>query len=230
MTSSSPPTNSEIGKAGWILIHSTAAHYPDFPTSKEKEAATNFMNSIASLYPCLSCRSHFSDYLKKHSPDVSSREKFMLWACSAHNHVNLKTGKNVFPCDMELLRKRWNPSRSGKDSKSMSNEKIILDRSETDEETKFTQNQTNISMEKASTSSESPPACTQSTSTVDELMGKASPTITKFKYKYNFKYDDASKNDIEERGETSDRNVLLQAIEGIKIAEKHGKKRGGENI
>jgi mitochondrial FAD-linked sulfhydryl oxidase len=44
-------------------------------------------------------------FLIPHS--VNSRSDLVLWWCMRHNEVNRKLGKPEFPCDLQLLDKRW---------------------------------------------------------------------------------------------------------------------------
>ncbi|CAN8076510.1 unnamed protein product [Agarophyton chilense] len=101
------PSKKEIGNAGWTLIHAIAANFPKDPSEKEKHHARAFLRSMTKLYPCKRCRLHFSKYLASTPPSLSSREAFMMWACGAHNAVNQRQGKQVFPCDMKTLEDRW---------------------------------------------------------------------------------------------------------------------------
>ncbi|CDF36087.1 unnamed protein product [Chondrus crispus] len=106
-TTSKPPSRKELGNAGWTLIHSIAANYPPTPSSSEQRHAKAFLKSIGKLYPCKRCRQHFSKYLSTTPPDLTSRDRFMLWACKAHNEVNRRQGKPEFPCQMQNLESRW---------------------------------------------------------------------------------------------------------------------------
>jgi hypothetical protein len=74
----SPPSSSaapgcplyieELGRSSWDLIHTTAAYYPDIPTEEDKKHATNFMISMAYLYPCDVCRREFIESVEKLPP------------------------------------------------------------------------------------------------------------------------------------------------------------------
>jgi len=38
---------------------------------------------------------------------VSSRDKLLLWTCAAHNEVNKRNEKAIYPCVIKTLNKRW---------------------------------------------------------------------------------------------------------------------------
>lgn len=107
MSSVKPPSKKELGNAGWTLIHSIAANYPQNPTDNEQRHAKNFLKAIGKLYPCKYCRRHFDKYISTNPPDLSSRDQFVLWACGAHNAVNRRSGKKEFPCRVSNLDARW---------------------------------------------------------------------------------------------------------------------------
>ncbi len=101
------PTKEELGRSSWTLIHTMAANYPQTPTHDQQTQAKSFFTALGSLYPCPLCRDHFDRYIAVNPPDVSTREKLLLWTCEAHNEVNRRKGKRVFPCTVTALDKRW---------------------------------------------------------------------------------------------------------------------------
>lgn len=122
----SPPNREELGRGGWTLIHTTAANYAEKPNEEEKKHANAFFRSLGALYPCKLCRDHFDRFIAIQPPEyvccascacfailtsvlcsVSSRDKLLLWTCIAHNEVNERNGKPVFPCAVKELDKRW---------------------------------------------------------------------------------------------------------------------------
>lgn len=102
-----PPGLNKIGRSGWTTVHSIAAYYPEEPTLRQKQAALNFLDSLAVLFPCDTCASDFEEYLRDHPPQLESRLQFSQWACDAHNAVNEKLGKPSFPCESALARWRF---------------------------------------------------------------------------------------------------------------------------
>lgn len=103
----SPPDRRALGRASWTAVHTLAANFPDVPTKEERESAMGFVKALAGLYPCKLCRYHFDRYVSVRPPDVSSRERFLLWTCEAHNEVSRRNRKPVFPCELGALDKRW---------------------------------------------------------------------------------------------------------------------------
>jgi FAD-linked sulfhydryl oxidase len=106
-----PPNKETIGRYSWGLLHTIAAHYPDDPSEDWKSHHQHFFHSFGKVFPCRSCRSHFSRYTKENPPKLENRESISLWTCEAHNEVNRMLNKEVFPCTLELLDIRW---RKGK--------------------------------------------------------------------------------------------------------------------
>ena len=90
-----------------VQLHTTAAYYPEHPTAEQRQHAHNFMVSLSHLFPCSYCAADFRDNLDFSPPQTESRAEFSVWVCKQHNIVNQKIGKNVFPCTMENLDKRW---------------------------------------------------------------------------------------------------------------------------
>lgn len=101
------PSKREIGNAGWTLIHSIAANYPEKPSEGDQYHAKAFLRSIGKLYPCKRCRQHFARYLAASPPVLTSRNEFLQWTCGAHNQVNKREGKPEFSCSMPSLEHRW---------------------------------------------------------------------------------------------------------------------------
>lgn|SRR3989338_634417 len=104
----SPPGLRKIGRAGWTLLHTVAAYYPEEPSAHQQGMAIQFLESLGALFPCHSCAGDFTDYIADHPPVVLSRSEFSLWLCMAHNHVNQKLDKPIFPCDQ--VDRRWRSS------------------------------------------------------------------------------------------------------------------------
>eukprot|EP00667_Euglena_gracilis_P013017 EG_transcript_13401 len=87
----------EIGRASWKVMHSVADRFPQFPSPLEQQAALQFMNSFAILYPCEKCRISFQQLLRQYPPDVSSQAAFSAWMSFFHNQINAHLGKPVTP-------------------------------------------------------------------------------------------------------------------------------------
>ena len=102
-----PPTKQELGSAGWTLLHTLAANYPDEPSPRLRTRAENLFRALGDLYPCPLCAGHLRRYMSAHPPDVLSRESFSLWTCGAHNAVNRRNHRPEFFCDLGVLDARW---------------------------------------------------------------------------------------------------------------------------
>ena len=107
----------ELGRAGWRLLHTTMAKFPDKPTKDEQTALFSYIHLFARLYPwsvyvlnlsfptallmgiCSGeCAGHFRQILNNFPPQVSTRSNAAAWACHVHNEVNKSLDKELFDC------------------------------------------------------------------------------------------------------------------------------------
>ena len=102
-----PPDSAKLGRAGWTVLHSMAAWYPDTPSVAEQTSMTQFLNAFADFYPCSYCAKDFRENLKALPPQVETRENLCMWLCKQHNIVNEKLGKPSFSCNLYDLDQRW---------------------------------------------------------------------------------------------------------------------------
>ncbi len=102
-----PLTRSELGRATWELLHSTAAYLPEQPSEEQRRAAEALVRALGVVYACAHCREHFAAHLARHPVDASSRRAYSKWVCDAHNAVNHALGKPLFECSEEALQRRW---------------------------------------------------------------------------------------------------------------------------
>ena len=102
-----PPGRSELGRAAWILMHTTAAYFPEVPTQNQQQIFLELYQRIASTYPCRECSTFFQESVQKDPPRVTSRRELSIWVCQLHNKVNAYLGRSPFPCTLEALDKRW---------------------------------------------------------------------------------------------------------------------------
>lgn len=106
------PLNREsLGRAGWTILHTVAAHFPDNPTEKDKQNARDFIYSFAQLYPCRHCAEGLRIHLEESPPNFDNRENLSLWVCRIHNIINEELGKPLQPCNIRELDKRWRESQ-----------------------------------------------------------------------------------------------------------------------
>eukprot|EP01062_Namystynia_karyoxenos_P047831 TRINITY_DN36212_c0_g1_i1.p2 TRINITY_DN36212_c0_g1~~TRINITY_DN36212_c0_g1_i1.p2 ORF type:complete len:250 (+),score=57.51 TRINITY_DN36212_c0_g1_i1:78-752(+) len=104
------PGPEDIGNAGWTVLHTVAAAYPTKPSREQQQHAWDFVRTWSHVYPCGHCAAHMRIGLKKHPPDVSSKEAFSVWTCRMHNQVNKHLGKAEFDCSVQNVLKRWHPT------------------------------------------------------------------------------------------------------------------------
>ena len=111
-----PPTKQELGQCGWTLIHTMAANFPENPAPRQRARVESFFRALGDLYPCPVCAAHFRGYMAEHPVQASSRADLSLWACGAHNEVNVRNGKEAFYCDIGVLDARWKDCGCGKNT------------------------------------------------------------------------------------------------------------------
>jgi mitochondrial FAD-linked sulfhydryl oxidase len=106
-----PPTKPSVGRCGWGLLHTLAAHYPDNPSDEWIDTHNRFYLAFSKVYPCKSCAVHFNYLIKQEPPELQNRAAISLWTCKMHNEINKMLNKEIFPCELENLDQRW---RKGK--------------------------------------------------------------------------------------------------------------------
>ncbi|TFY61734.1 hypothetical protein EVJ58_g4322 [Rhodofomes roseus] len=102
-----PPDVEQLGRATWTFLHTTAAYYPEKPTSNQRVNMLTLLRSLPVLYPCSHCASHLDTNIKENPPDVSGRVALSRWLCERHNDVNVRLGKLRFDCSIEKTDERW---------------------------------------------------------------------------------------------------------------------------
>ena len=92
------------GPACWTTMHA-------FACSVEEDSVEDFkafLKSAMKLIPCLECRNHYADYIKKCDPeiyviDMESASRFVF---DLHNYVNARLKK--ISAKTRILEERWN--------------------------------------------------------------------------------------------------------------------------
>jgi hypothetical protein len=59
-----PPDTVELGNAGWTLLHTVAAYYPQKASEDRQKQTLNFLQSLSNVYPCNYCAKDFQEDLK----------------------------------------------------------------------------------------------------------------------------------------------------------------------
>lgn len=93
-----PPT--AWGPGLWLLLHTTAAAYPEVPTPEDKKHHMAFLRSLAHVLPCDGCRKGMlalttAGPLKLTACVLRDKFAFFKWTVDLHNAVNAKVGKRV---------------------------------------------------------------------------------------------------------------------------------------
>lgn len=89
------------GPLGWMTLHSISSIYPENPTREERLLLEKFVEMFRDSITCMHCKGHFSSmlnrYKQSHPEWSSSRYNFFLFVCRAHNTVNRRLDKPIFP-------------------------------------------------------------------------------------------------------------------------------------
>ncbi len=97
----------EVGRAGWRFLHTLAANYPEKPHFHQKYAWYGLYETVATFYPCEKCREHLWDNIVRHGVHVQNRTDLSMYLCWLHNDVNKENGKELFPCEMDILMEKY---------------------------------------------------------------------------------------------------------------------------
>lgn len=62
------PGLKEIGRAGWTVLHTFAAYYPNSPSVSDQFHALAFVGTFAALFPCGHCASEFKEIIEEVHP------------------------------------------------------------------------------------------------------------------------------------------------------------------
>lgn len=108
----SPPGLVELGQAGWTLLHTMAAYYPEEADDTKQAVTHQFLRSFGKVFPCTECARDFQRIISDHPPQLRRRQDFVQWLCEAHNDVNQQLGKPAFPCSEAMA--RWRSPKASK--------------------------------------------------------------------------------------------------------------------
>ena len=110
MAKAGGPDPEELGRAGWLVLHTAAAAYPNHPTEAQRRHMYNFIVSWSHCYACSVCAYHMRQELKKNPPNVSSKRAVSRYVCQLHNSVNAMLDKPTHDCDPEKVLAFWHPT------------------------------------------------------------------------------------------------------------------------
>ena len=98
-----PPWTAELGWSSWTILHSSAAWYPDTPTTEQRTKITNSFHSLAEFYPCPWCADDFQDNIEKTPVQADTREDLCMWLCDQHQQdsLNQKLGETIISMQYE---------------------------------------------------------------------------------------------------------------------------------
>jgi hypothetical protein len=107
------------GPLGWMTLHSAASLYPDTPTEAEMLLMTKWLDNFKNTITCPSCQGHFAEMLTNYRAQfpnmMYSRQNFMVFTLRAHNAVNRRINKPVYPtvqACFDVLRKNVQYNKS----------------------------------------------------------------------------------------------------------------------
>ena len=89
------------GPLGWMTLHSVASLYPDTPTETERQLMITWLDLFRDTITCPTCLGHFTELLSSYRAQfpnmLYSRRDFLLFTFRAHNAVNKRLGKPIYP-------------------------------------------------------------------------------------------------------------------------------------
>jgi hypothetical protein len=104
-----PPDPDAIGRAGWTILHTTAAAFPHRPTSEQQQNFRDFIRSWSQVYPCSVCAYHMRQVLQTRPIVVTNKLEASRFVCELHNSVNEILDKPKFSCDPNTVLRAWHP-------------------------------------------------------------------------------------------------------------------------
>lgn len=102
--------SAELGRAGWGVLHTMAAAFPDQPSAVDQAAMDRFIYLFSRFYPCNMCAQTALQEMKRSPPVVTSGPDLHRWMCEYQNEVNERMGKPQFDCSLAMARWRGAPT------------------------------------------------------------------------------------------------------------------------
>lgn len=89
------------GDSLWTMMYAIVLNYPDFPTLQDKTTVTNWFESLATVIPCIDCRTDYRNNLKTQQINtfVSSKIALCSWLVTIHNITNTKLNDPLVSLD-----------------------------------------------------------------------------------------------------------------------------------
>eukprot|EP00041_Stephanoeca_diplocostata_P010608 m.169082 g.169082 ORF g.169082 m.169082 type:complete len:196 (+) comp18225_c0_seq2:336-923(+) len=100
-----PENAHTVGRAGWSVLHTMAAYYPNRPDTTTQKDMDEFVRLFARFYPCQICAHHLTAHLETNPVQSQSRHELSSWMCQMHNEVNGRLNKPLFDCSR--VDERW---------------------------------------------------------------------------------------------------------------------------
>jgi hypothetical protein len=105
------PYPEELGQAGWTVLHTAAAVFPNKPTPAQVGHFHAFITSWANVYACSHCAYHMRQMLIRKPPSVvMDKRSASRYVCELHNEVNEMLQKPTYNCDPDVVLRRWHPT------------------------------------------------------------------------------------------------------------------------
>ena len=89
-----------VGRGVWLMLHMLSEKFEDKPLL----FLEILQETIEKVIPCDICKADTVEHLLKYP--ITSTTNVALWMCTFHNKVNLKTRKQVFPCEPYMKNNR----------------------------------------------------------------------------------------------------------------------------
>lgn len=100
------PSVHNLFHAWWMVLHTTALRYPDYPSQEDQQRAHTFYSLVGGLLPCeQKCAKHYNHNWTRISIDLTSNQSLHEWITDVHNDVNCRTGKRTW--SYEESRNYW---------------------------------------------------------------------------------------------------------------------------
>ena len=105
------PYSEDLGRAGWTILHTAAAVFPNKPSTAQVAHFQQFITSWANVYACSHCAFHMRQMIIRNPPTVAvDKRSASRYVCQLHNEVNSMLMKPVYNCDPDIVLKRWHPT------------------------------------------------------------------------------------------------------------------------